>query len=241
MGYTYSGGVDLGAEAAFAYNEERLRWFDRWLKDADDSVDADPTVRIFVMGGGDGRMNRAGRMNHGGHWREEQEWPLNRAKATPFYIHPNGSLLTEPPKETDASTTYRFDPDDPVPTIGGNISSLARVRPVLSYIMDPATLPQAARVEQIVANGGWDQREREDVLGATLYAIYIKHNSAINPATDLSDLPTSQFNYNSPSGYVADADRFGWDWKVRAFVNGEWGPWSVEREFSVEPVNTDCP
>ena len=66
MGYTYSGGVDLGAEAAIDYNEERLRWFDRWLKDVDDGVDSDPTVRIFVMGGGDGHKNRAGRMNHGG-------------------------------------------------------------------------------------------------------------------------------------------------------------------------------
>lgn len=167
MGYTYSGGVDLGAEAAFDYNEERLRWFDRWLKDVDDGVDSDPAVRIFVMGGGDGRMNRAGRMNHGGRWREEREWPLTRAKATQYYIHPDGSLLTELPKEKDTSTTYRFDPDEPVPTIGGNISSLARVRPVPSYIIDPAVLPQAARVEQIVANGGWDQREREDVLGAS--------------------------------------------------------------------------
>ncbi|MEE8442515.1 MAG: CocE/NonD family hydrolase [Dehalococcoidia bacterium] len=166
MTYTFSGGVDLGPEAPIDYNEARLRWFDMWLKGLETGVDSDPPVRIFVMGGGDGRRNSAGRMNHGGHWRDEQEWPLSRARTISYYLHADGTLQTEPPGEQDASTTYRFDPDDPVPTIGGSVSSLATVRPIPPYITDPATLPQVARVEQIVIAGGWDQREREDLFGA---------------------------------------------------------------------------
>ncbi|MBI4339567.1 MAG: CocE/NonD family hydrolase [Chloroflexi bacterium] len=166
MGVSFSGGIDMGQQAVFSYNEEHLRWFDRWLKGVDSGVDGDPPVRIFVMGKGDGRRNLEGRLNHGGHWRTEKEWPLSRAAATSYYLHGNGSLQNHPPRERDSSTTYRFDPKDPAPTIGGNVSSLATVRPAPPYIADPRVLPQAARVEQIVAAGGWDQRERPDVFGA---------------------------------------------------------------------------
>ena len=166
MGYTFSGGIDLGPEAPIDYDEARLRWFDRWLKGMDTGIEDDAPVRIFVMGGGDGRKNGEGRLNHGGRWRDEREWPLPRAHTSGYYLQPDGSLQTEPSRERDSSTTYRFDPDDPVPTIGGSVSSLATVRPVPPYIADPTILPQAARVEQIVLAGGWDQREREDVYGA---------------------------------------------------------------------------
>jgi len=50
----------------------------------------------------------------------------------------------------------------------------------------------------------------------------------------------SDYMYNSPSSCIADTSRYGWTWKVRAFVDGEEGEWSEEREFSVEPAGTDC-
>ncbi|MCZ6892385.1 MAG: CocE/NonD family hydrolase [Chloroflexi bacterium] len=161
-----SGEVDLGPEAPIDYNEARLRWFDRWLKEMRTGVDDDPPVRIFVMGGGDGRKNGEGRLNHGGRWRDEREWPLSRAGATRLYLQSDGSLGHEPPRDSDASSTYRFDPNDPVPTIGGNISSLSTLRPVPPYVTDPSVLPQAVRVEPIVVAGGWDQRVRETTYGA---------------------------------------------------------------------------
>ena len=51
------GEVDFGADAAWGtvvYNRERLRWFDRWLKDRETGVEADPRVRFFP----DGRRQR---------------------------------------------------------------------------------------------------------------------------------------------------------------------------------------
>lgn len=33
----------------------------------------------------------------------------------------------------------------------------------------------------------------------------------------------------------------GWRWLVRAQVRGQWGPWSEQREFRVEPAGLDCP
>ena len=166
MAFTHSGGIDLGREAPIDYNEERLRWFDHWLKGLDNGVEGDPTVRIFVMGGGDGRMNREGRLNHGGRWRDEQEWPLSHAGSVSYHLHGDGSLRIDAPEEQSSSTTYQFDPNDPVPSVGGNISSLATLRPVPDFIADSSLLPQGSRVEQIVTAGGWDQREREDVYGA---------------------------------------------------------------------------
>jgi predicted acyl esterase len=75
------------------------------------------------MGTGDGSKTEGGRLYHGGYWRDEQDWPLERALATPYYFHAGGGLSTEPPSEEEAATTYRYDPADPVPTIGGQTSS----------------------------------------------------------------------------------------------------------------------
>ena len=53
-----------------------------------------------------------------------------------------------------------------MPSIGGNVSSLATLRQIPSFIADASQLPQSYRVEQIVLAGGWDQREAENVYGA---------------------------------------------------------------------------
>jgi putative CocE/NonD family hydrolase len=105
----------------------RKVWFDRYLNDVKTGFgSADPfrtKVRIFVMGTGDGRKDEKGLLNHGGSWRNENEWPLARAVATPFYLQRDGALSATMPKAKSAATSFTFDPDNPVPTIGGNISS----------------------------------------------------------------------------------------------------------------------
>ena len=122
------GQVNFGRDAAIADQWAwRKEWYDHWLKGIDNSVGkAAPfktPVRIFVMGTGDGGKDARGRLQHGGYWRDEQEWPLARAITTDFYLHADGGLSTDPASETEASTSFRADPSDPVPTIGGNISS----------------------------------------------------------------------------------------------------------------------
>jgi len=126
-GYAH-GQVSFGKEAAipdqWAWRKE---WYDHWLKGIDNSVGkaapfATP-VRIFVMGTGDGGQDEKGRLQHGGSWRDEQEWPLARTQYTNFYLQPQGQLSTTPPELPEALTRFQFDPRDPVPTIGGNIST----------------------------------------------------------------------------------------------------------------------
>jgi len=52
-------------------------------------------------------------------WRDEQAWPLERARNTPFYIRANGELSTDQPTATEPPDTYTYDPRNPVPTRGG--------------------------------------------------------------------------------------------------------------------------
>jgi putative CocE/NonD family hydrolase len=130
---SYAGDVDFGAASVIDGNlaEDflalRLKWFDHWLRDIDNGVDAEPAVRLFVMGGGTGRRNRDGRLDHGGYWRDADDWPLPEARPTPYYLHANGGLDTTAPTAASGSISFDDDPRDPVPTIGGAITSGAPV------------------------------------------------------------------------------------------------------------------
>jgi hypothetical protein len=111
MELSYAGDVEFGHDAALpSFDELHRRWFDRWLRGVDNSLDAEAPLRLFVMGGGSGRRSGAGRLVHGGHWRDEPEWPLACTRFTDFYLHGDGSLTTDPPREASSATTYRFDP-----------------------------------------------------------------------------------------------------------------------------------
>jgi len=123
QGLSFAGLAEFGPPAAIDMNVFRLRWFDRWLKGIDNGVERDAPVRVFVMGGGDAHETQEGRVFVGGSWRDEQEWPLARASSTPYYVHGDGSLSPRLPDRAGGSTTFRFDPQRPVPTIGGNVSS----------------------------------------------------------------------------------------------------------------------
>jgi hypothetical protein len=126
---TYAGDVDFGPTATIDGNVAtdfltlRLRWFDRYLKGIRNGVDAEPKVRVFVMGGGTGRKNAAGRLDHGGRWRAERDWPIPDARWTPYYFTRSSGLSVEKSKEDFAWDEYVFDPRTPVPTIGGTVTS----------------------------------------------------------------------------------------------------------------------
>ena len=157
---SYAGDVEFGRDAALpSFDELHLRWFDRGLRGVDNGLDAEAPLRIFVMGGGSGRRSGAGRLVHGGRWRDEHEWPLARTRFTEFHLHGDGSLRVEPPREEHSATTYSFDPAHPVPSIGGNVSSLRDVLPLPAGIADPSYLGRGERTADIMRAGGFDQRE----------------------------------------------------------------------------------
>jgi putative CocE/NonD family hydrolase len=124
---SHSGDVDFGPAArlegpvANSFLELRLRWFDRWLKAPPPVAAKEPAVQLFVMGGGSGRRNAEGRLDHGGRWRDEAEWPPAGTRQHRFHLHAGGVLDSNAPPVEPASISYRFDPADPVITIGGSV------------------------------------------------------------------------------------------------------------------------
>jgi putative CocE/NonD family hydrolase len=140
----YAGDVDFGPEAAIPDfdTDFHLRWFDYYLKGIQTSTATEASVRYFLMGTGDGHKDNQGRLYHGGIWRDAQQWPPASSVPTILYLHADGLLSKEPPGGVESpSTRYRFDPDHPVPTIGGGVSSRLK-------------------------DGAYDQRERPDMPGS---------------------------------------------------------------------------
>lgn len=122
----FAGDVSFGPDGAIAdfYSAWHLRLFDHYLKKKSNGVANDAPVRVFVMGTGDGHKDGDGRLFHGGYWRDAKEWPLAGTRFTEYYFHGDGSLSTRRPMSAEPkSTTYTFDPRDPVPTIGGGVST----------------------------------------------------------------------------------------------------------------------
>jgi putative CocE/NonD family hydrolase len=78
-------------------------WLHAWLTRSEPPED-DLPVKIYVMGANE--------------WRSEPEWPLSRAVDTRFFLGANGTLdvAAELPS---MALTYAYDPEDPVPTVGG--------------------------------------------------------------------------------------------------------------------------
>src|SRR5207342_2160637 len=102
----FAGDAQFTEDAGIDLPRLHLAWYNHWLKGIDNGVERQAPVRIYVMGGGDAHKTAQGRLFVGGHWRDEEDWPLARAMATPYYLHADGALSTARPV-TASSMTYR--------------------------------------------------------------------------------------------------------------------------------------
>ncbi len=107
----------------------QLAYFARHLSDQPPVPADDPPVRIFVMG-----ENR---------WRDEDDWPLARARPTPWYLRANGILAAEPPGD-EPPDAYVHDPNDPAPTVGGPTSLPAKMMRLNSGPLDQRRIEERA-------------------------------------------------------------------------------------------------
>lgn len=129
---SHSGNVEFGPAANFDGNVAgdwlacRIDWFETHLAGRPGAGLAAP-VQVFLMGGGSGRRTAENRLDHGGKWIGAESWPLPGSRPLELYLTAAGELHEEPPAADGATLGYRFDPDDPVPTIGGALTSGAPV------------------------------------------------------------------------------------------------------------------
>jgi uncharacterized protein len=164
---TWTLDVDFGESSRWGvqrYFEEQLRFFDAYLKRG--APLDDPPVRIFVMGGGSGRRTELGKLDHGGRWRDEQEWPLARTRHETWHLNADGSLA--PDERPGEPRRFVYDPNDPVPTIGGLYCAVGEfppegegMEPMWMRLLNPALL-----MRNIMTPGPADQKEAEEFFTA---------------------------------------------------------------------------
>ena len=154
------GEIEFGPEASVDIVAEHIRWYDRRLKSVDNGIDETPPIRLFVMGDNV--------------WRYEEEWPPARTEFTRYYLHSGGranSLLgdgtlspaapgNEPPDR------YSYDPDDPVPTLGGPV-----MRPDLAGPRDRRTVERRDDVLVYTSEVLSQDIEVTGPVAVTLYAV----------------------------------------------------------------------
>jgi len=211
---TYAGDVDFGPQAtldgwlAEDHLAFRLAWFDRWLKDEAPGAADDPAVRYFRMGGGSGRRNASGRLDHGGRWCTATDWPLPGTGFRPYYLQADGTLQTRPPAH-EAVLAFDFDPARPVPTIGGSITSGEPLMTAGAYDQrthpgifnaQPPYLPLAARPDVLVFETPPLEEDME-VTGPVVITLWISSSA---PDTDFTAklIDVHPPNADYPQGYA---------------------------------------
>lgn len=123
---------------------EHIKWLNWILRKKSGDMEKLPPVRLFVQGANENR------------WFEE--WPPKGTQFVPYYFSSpsgakNGSLSMNKPAGNETPTVYKYDPANPVPSVGGNAN----------HRMSKKTLSSGA----ILKAGSFDQRsaeKRQDVL-----------------------------------------------------------------------------
>jgi putative CocE/NonD family hydrolase len=140
---TRTGDVDFGPDAAIDLASIRSHWFACWLKEEGCAGVTGPPIRLFVMG-----ENR---------WRDEEAWPLARAKPTRYYLHSRGRAntlrgdgrLTLEAPDAQPPDRFTYDPWDPVPTspapaysrLPADQRTIEERHDVLVYTTEPLSQP----------------------------------------------------------------------------------------------------
>ncbi len=199
------GAVDFGFASSMSFINLQidffslqLRWFNRFLRNEPNGVDAEPPVQIFVMGANT--------------WRYENEWPLARAVATPYYLHSggsantlhgNGSLSTEKPLD-EPSDTYIYDPANPTPTLGGALL----MHPVFQG--GPQDQRPVERRDDMLVFTSEPMQEPVEVTGPITVTLYAASDA---PDTDfvarLSDVHPDGFTRSLTDGIIRARMRNG--------------------------------
>ena len=112
-GATAYGEWDFGPACGIDIDAYELRFLDLWLRDIDDGISEEPPVKYFLMG-----ENR---------WEHATDWPPPEAGVQEWHLTSAGDArglgssgrLTRESPASAAADAYSYDPQNPVPTLGG--------------------------------------------------------------------------------------------------------------------------
>ncbi|MCM8788308.1 MAG: CocE/NonD family hydrolase, partial [Candidatus Omnitrophica bacterium] len=122
---TVLGEVDFGSES-LKENDATIRWLACLLNGKEPVEFQKAPIRIFVMG-----KNA---------WQDEYQWPPARVRYEKWYFHQGGVLDKKMPS-AEKPDEFDYDPQDPVPVIGGN-HSIGPYNPGLFEISKPGPYDQ---------------------------------------------------------------------------------------------------
>jgi hypothetical protein len=147
--------------------ETQLRFYDFYLKGVQNGLDQEKPVQLFYLG-----ANK---------WRGEADWPIPGTEYRDLFLNSEGSAnsvrgngtLSFSKPEKSISDTYRYDPNNPVPTTGGNnccgtptVAGPVDQRPLerredilvytSEYLKDPLTIAGPVRIKLFAATDGPD-------------------------------------------------------------------------------------
>ena len=112
-------------------------------------------------------MTELGKLDHGGRWRDEQEWPLARTERQVWRLCGDGSLSRDEPA-SDEPRGFTYDPDHPVPTIGGNYCAVGELpadgpgmEPMWARLLNPVL-----RLRNVLTPGPADQKESPEFFAS---------------------------------------------------------------------------
>ena len=164
---------------------------------------------------GDNRITGGGR----------EEIPLSLNFAFPEDV-PSGDLRVTVQLRDDRGNTVTATTDD-------------KVRICVPTLLTPAEGAKMDNGCTIRDNGILWEFDWSDCANAESYELVVQLRSEGEPRIDDPELTTSSYT-QLEDRVVPESARNGWFWKVRAKVNGVYGDWTPERNFDVEPANTDC-
>ncbi len=135
-------GVVLGQKV---FQDDQVRWFDRWLKGTDNGVDKEQPVTVFwevsrkggtALGGGQSTPN----------WiTTHSAWPVPEAKMQPFYLTGDAQLVSDKPSSAEQTAPRTYTYPTGTELIGSNQQFSLPVEPegVLVYRSAPMTADMA--------------------------------------------------------------------------------------------------
>ncbi|MCP4299764.1 MAG: CocE/NonD family hydrolase [Gammaproteobacteria bacterium] len=199
------GALPVG-DISMDYFRTYLDWFDYWLKEINNGVTDMPKIQYYAMGTNE--------------WRTADEWPLQGTEFRNYYLRSGGEantrngdgvLTTEAPTGAEPVDNYRYDPADPVTTLGGAICCISEeAAPAGAY--DQASVEQRADVLVYTTE---PLNEDLNVVGPITVTLYVSSSAKDTDFTaKLVDVYPDGTAYNIQDSILRARYREGFDKKV---------------------------